>query len=157
MVVWYGTGAHIVDIFFQLLSFEKFFSSVFLFQQNSLLNVIEVSLVAMSIKRYPGSKILLILQDFRRILIRTSCKSLQETYKISCQDILPRLFQDFTRSNKILQDSYQDVLSRFLPRSYKILQDLTWLTKSFVPGMLKSFNDVQQLHYAVAFSLSTAM
>ncbi len=61
----------------------------------------------------PGSKILLLLQDLRRILTRTSCKILRETYKIaskmaykiSCQDALPRLLQiffpDFTRSYKL--------------------------------------------------------
>ena len=49
------------------------------------------------IRRNPGSKIT-ILQDFRRILTRTSCKSLQESsniasktaYKISCEDVLLR-------------------------------------------------------------------
>ncbi len=60
----------------------------------------------------PGSKIPLILQDLRGILTRTSCKSLQETYKTSCQD------------------SYQ-LFS-------KILQDLARLTNSLVPGKPQS-------------------
>ena len=35
------------------------------------------------LKGHPGSNIPLILQDLRRILTRTYCKSLQETYKIA--------------------------------------------------------------------------
>ena len=66
----------------------------------------------------PGSKTPLILQDLRRIPIRTSCKALQETYKISCQDVLLRFAP---RSYKILQDSHQDALPRLLLRFFKDL------------------------------------
>ncbi len=65
---------------------------------------------------YSGSKIPLILQDLRRILKRTSCKSLQETYKIASK----------TAYKISCQDSCQG--------SSKILQDLTRLTNSLVPG-----------------------
>ena len=59
---------------------------------------------------YPGSKIPLILQDLRRILTRTSCKSLQETYKIayktyykiSCHDVFQDSCQDSYKISKLL-------------------------------------------------------
>ncbi len=83
----------------------------------------------------PGSKIPLILQDLRRNLTRTSCKSLQESsktsyktsaktaYKIlaktSCQDSY-KISQDLTR---FLPRRLAKILTKILPRSYKILQD----------------------------------
>ncbi len=53
----------------------------------------------------PGSKIALILHDLRRILARTRCKSLQETYKkaskTSCKVSCQTSYHD---PSKMLQD-----------------------------------------------------
>ena len=64
----------------------------------------------------PGSKTPLNLQDLRRILTRTSCEGLQETYKVAYKTVY----------KTSCQDSYQYVLPRFFP-------DFTRITNSLVP------------------------
>ncbi len=88
---------------------------------------------------FPGSKIPLILQDLRRILTRTSRKSLQETYKIasktaykiSWEDVLPGFFQDLTRSYKILTIC----LAKILPRCFQDLLRSYKINKLLSPGL----------------------
>ena len=70
---------------------------------------------------YPGSKIPLNLQDLRRILTRTSCKSLQETYKIVSKTV-----------HKI--SAKTDVLPRFLPRFFQGLTRTYKINKLLSPG-----------------------
>ncbi len=86
-----------------------------------------------ALETLPGWKIPLILQDLRRNLARTSCKSLQESsktsYKTSCQDV----FQDLTRlTNYFVPGCHISVTRKrllTLHGHYRIRED-TWLETS---------------------------
>ena len=69
-------------------------------------------------KNIPGVRGLLIFYDLKRRLTRTTCKSLQETYKMSYKILVKTSYKILVKTSykilvKILQDSCQD-LTRFL-------------------------------------------
>ena len=87
------------------------------------MNVVErIKQFCLKSVNFPGLRSLLIFYDLKRRLTRTTCKSLQETYKMSCQDVLPKRLAK--THAKILQDSYKisKLLSPGLLHFYNLMQ-----------------------------------